>query len=71
MTADFFQPCPNGLNLCATKMSVDWLSGGDQTITFSRYCSDKNINFGQECTEFGNTVDGQTYFIFISVKFLT
>ena len=59
MTEDFFQPCPSGLNLCASKMSVDWLSGGDQTITFSRSCSAKEINFGQECTEFGNTGHGQ------------
>ena len=61
MTEDFFQPCPTGLNLCATKMSVDWFSGGDQEIKFSRMCSNKNVEFGQECTEGGNIVNGRNF----------
>lgn len=61
MTEDFFQPCPSGNNLCGTKMAVDWFSGGNQEITFSRYCSKKNVEFGQECLEGGNTAKGQNF----------
>ena len=55
-TEDFFLPCPNGYNLCATKMAVDWFSGGNQEIKFTRMCSNKNVEFGQECMEGGNRV---------------
>ena len=61
MTEDFFLPCPSGYNFCATKMAVDWFSGGNQEIKFSRYCSNKNVEFGQECLEGGNTVKGQNF----------
>lgn len=56
MTENFFQACPSGFNLCATKMSVDWFSAGDQEIKFTRMCSDKNVEFGQECIQGGNLV---------------
>ena len=61
MTENFFQACPSGFNLCATKMSVDWFSAGDQEIKFTRMCSDKNVEFGQECIQGGNLVNGQNF----------
>ena len=58
MSESFLVPCGPDYNLCATKMAVDWLSEGDQTIQFTRMCSNKTIYFGQECTQGGNAVNG-------------